>query len=311
MSRNSHALVTGLFLLIFVSLTAVAIFWMGHLNEKRDVYTIATRSSVSGLNPQSTVFFQGIAIGKVLNIQFDPNNSNIILIPIEVDTNILLTRGVYATLRLKGVTGLNQIELADTGKIHERLPPNDDNPAYRIPMRQSMTERLLDSGEQLLAKADHLMMRLDGLLNDENTENIGGILVNLRTLSDKLNNLDKSIDTALLGIPALSRDAQGTLKHINQLTIELQSLSKEIRTLSIKTGQFTDKAGYFADTGKDMGELMTNSTLPKLNQLLTDLQITSKQIRATANFLEKNPQSLLMGRETNVPAPGEPDYQEE
>lgn len=309
MGKNKHALVTGLFLVIFVAAVTSIIYWIGHFERERNVYVIATREAVAGLNPESTVFYRGIAVGKVLKIMFDPNDSGIILVPIEVDKNIIFTKGVFATLRLKGVTGLTQIQLADKGQITEPLPANSKNKAYRIPLVPSMTDRLLDSGEQILAKADHIMVRLDGLLNDENTENIGDILGNLKNLSDKLIDLNKSLDKALVGIPALSHDAQTTLKHINGLTDELQILSKELRTLSAKTGNLTDKAGNFADTGKNMGELLMQTTIPKMNELLTDLQATAREVKNTSTVLRKNPQSLLLGRPPSEPAPGEPNYE--
>jgi phospholipid/cholesterol/gamma-HCH transport system substrate-binding protein len=293
-----------------VILTAVIIFWMGHFDRKRDTYTIATRASVSGLNPQSTVFFRGIEVGKVISVQFDPDDSGTILVPIEVDSKIVLTKGVYASLRLKGVTGLTQVELADDGKLIEELLANNSDPENRIPLRPSLTDKLLDSGEQLLAKADHIMMRLDGLLNDENTKNMGDILGNLKTLSEKLNNLNKSIDTALAGVPALSHDAQDTLKHINKLTNELQVLSKELRGLSVKTGNFADKANQFADTGKNIGDMMVQTTLPKMNALLIELKSAAQQVKSTANLLENNPQSLLLGPKSAEPGPGEAGYQE-
>jgi phospholipid/cholesterol/gamma-HCH transport system substrate-binding protein len=310
MGRNKHALITGLFLIIFVAAVTSIIYWIGHFERERNIYVIATREAVAGLNPESTVFYRGIAVGKVIKIRFDPYDSDTILIPIEVDKNILFTKGVYATLRLKGVTGLTQIQLADAGKITERLPINSDNKADRIPLLPSMTDRLLDSGEQILSKADHLMLRLDKVLNDENIENIGDILGNLKKLSDKLIDLNNRLDKALVGIPDLSHDAQATLKHINNLTFELQTLSKELRVLSIKTGQLTDKAGNFADAGKDIANILVQKTLPKMNILLTDLQATSRQVRTTASLLEKNPQSLLLGTKLSEPAPGEPDYEE-
>jgi phospholipid/cholesterol/gamma-HCH transport system substrate-binding protein len=310
MGKNKHALITGLFLLVFISITVVIVFWMGHFDQKRNIYTISTRASVSGLNPQSTVFFRGIEVGKVISVQFDPDDSGIILVPIEVNNDVMLTKGAYATLRLKGVTGLTQIELADDGKIPEELPANNNNYAHRIPLRASLTDKLLDSGEHLLAKADHLMVRLDALLNDENTENIGDILGNLKTLSEKLIDLNKSLDKVLAGIPDLNHNALITLKHINNLTLELQTLSKELRVLSIKAGDLTDKAGNFADRGKDIGDILVQKTLPKMNILLTDLQSTSRQVRNTANLLEKNPQSLLLGTKLSEPAPGEPNYEE-
>jgi phospholipid/cholesterol/gamma-HCH transport system substrate-binding protein len=311
MGKNNHALMTGVFLLVLVSIVTVIIFWMGHFDKKHNVYTIATWSSVSGLNPQSTVFFRGIAVGKVMSVSFDPENSGIILIPIEIEANIYLTKGVYATLHLKGVTGLNQIELNDEGKITERLPANSDDITHRIPMRISIADKLLSSGEKLLAKADHLILRLYSILTDKNIENIGDILVNLKSLSKKLIDLNNSLDKVLMGIPSLNHDARMTLQHINQLTNELQTLSKELRALSVKTGNLTDKAGNFADTGKNMGDLMTHTTMPKLNELLTDLQATSRQVRETADLLERNPQSLLLGPKLSQPGPGEPGFQEQ
>lgn len=310
MGKNKHALITGLFLVVFVVAVTGIIYWIGHFERERNIYMIATREAVAGLNPESTVFYRGIAVGKVLKIKFDPADSSIILMPIEVDKNIIFTRGVFATLRLKGVTGLTQIQLADAGHITETLPPNNNNKAYRIPLVPSMTDKLLDSGEKILVKADHVMMRLDALLSDENVENVGDILGNLKKLSDKLIDLNKSLDKALVSIPDLSHDAQKTLKHINGLTAELQTLSKELRTLSAKTGQLTDKAGSFADTGKDMGDILIQKTLPKMNALLIDLQATSREVKSTATLLKNNPQSLLFGTPAAQPAPGEPDYEE-
>jgi phospholipid/cholesterol/gamma-HCH transport system substrate-binding protein len=151
MGRSNHALLTGLFLVVLLVATTSVVYWLGNLERERDVYTISTQASVSGLNPESTVFFRGIAVGKVLNIRFDPENAGIILVGIEVDKNIVLTKGVYATLHLKGVTGLTQLELEDAGKITEKLPPGD-NIANRIPLMQSVTDRLLNSGDELLKK---------------------------------------------------------------------------------------------------------------------------------------------------------------
>lgn len=149
------------------------------------MYVVSTRKSVSGLNPESTVFYRGIAVGKVINIRFDPTDSSVILVPIEVDKNIQFTKGVFATLRLKGVTGLTQIQLEDSGALPALLLPGYD-PLTRIPLVPSMTDKLMSSGEEILHKADHLMVRLSALLNNENSKNIGDILENLNTLTKKV-----------------------------------------------------------------------------------------------------------------------------
>jgi phospholipid/cholesterol/gamma-HCH transport system substrate-binding protein len=302
MGKDKHALITGLFLIILVAAVTAIIYWIGHFERERNVYVISTRESVSGLNPESTVFYRGIAVGKVIKILFDPRDSGIILIPIEVDKNITFTKGVYATLRLKGVTGLTQIQLEDSGTIPAFLPPGD-KPMFRIPLVPSLTDKLMNSGEELLHKADHLMVRLSSLLNDENEKNIGDILTNLKTSTGKLSDLQKSVDKALAGIPALTTDTQKTLVHINALTRDLQSLTTEVKTLSIK-------AGNLVNTGETAGDLLLQTTLPKINKLLIELHSTAQQVKRTATMLDNNPQALLLGTDQHDSGPGEPGYKE-
>ncbi|CAA9889896.1 Mammalian cell entry related domain protein [Candidatus Methylobacter favarea] len=302
MGRDKHALITGLFLIILVTAVTAIIYWIGHFERERNVYVISTRESVSGLNPESTVFYRGIAVGKVINILFDPNDSSTILVPIEVDKQIVLTKGVYATLNLKGVTGLTQIELEDEGGISIPLPPGDE-PANRIPLKPSLTDRLMSSGEDILKKADHIMMRLGLLLSDENTESIGGILTNLKTLTDKLSDLQKAVDRALAGVPALSKDAHKTLTNIDDLTNDLKSLTREVKALGIK-------ANKLADTSRTASDILLETTLPKVNELLAELQSTTTQVSRVATMLENDPRSLLLGPGQQEPGPGEPGYQE-
>lgn len=302
MGKENHALITGLFLIALVTATTAVIFWIGTMNQERNLYVVSTRASVSGLNPESTVFYRGIAVGKVLKVAFDPLDSGTILVPIEVDKDIVLTKGVYATLRLKGVTGLTQIQLEDSGSISDELQPGD-NPMARIPLVPSMTDKLMDTGEELLHKADHLMQRLSSLLNDENEKNIGGILSNLKSLTDKLSQLQNSVDKALAGVPALTTDAQKTLANIDALANDLQGLTKEVQKLSVK-------AGGLVDSGKDTGDALAKTTVPKINKLLIELQSTTTQVKRVATMLENNPQELLLGPSQRDSGPGEPDYKE-
>ena len=302
MGKDKHALITGVFLVIFVAAVTAIIYWIGHFERERNIYVVSTRESVSGLNPESTVFYRGIAVGKVLKIMFDPNDSGTILVPVEVDKDILFTKGVYATLQLKGVTGLTQIQLEDSGTMPAVLEPGD-NPLTRIALMPSLTDKLMNSGEEILQKADHLMVRLSSLLNDENTKNIGGILGNLKTLTGKLSDLQKSVDKALAGIPGLTKDTQKTLAHINLLTHDLLGLTKEVQTLS-------NKAGNLVDTGETAGDLLMQTTLPKINKLLTELHSTSQQVKRAAAMLDNNPQALLLGPDQHDVGPGEPGYEE-
>jgi len=302
MGKNKYALITGVFLIGLTTATSLVVYWIGHFERERDIYYVSTRHSVSGLNPESTVFYRGIAVGKVLDVHFDPRDSGTILVPIEVDKSIELSKGVYATLQLKGVTGLTQINLEDSEQLGARLPPGD-NPANRIPLMPSLADRLMNTGEDILKKAEIIMARLSAFLSNENEKNVSDILINLKNLSDKLNQLQKSVDKALAEVPKLGRRAETTLGNINVLTKDLQILSKEVRAL----GQ---KAEKLAETGLEASDQVTQNTLPKVNDLLNELQSTTQQVSKIANLLENNPQSLIFGLPRQAPAPGEPGYKE-
>jgi len=304
MAKTNHALVTGVFLFSLVAATIVSIIWIGRFQKERDRYYVSTQASVSGLNPETTVYFRGIAVGKVISIQFDPDDSNIIIIPIEVDKSITLTKGVYGVLQLKGVTGLTQLQLSDSGSVREPIPPGDPSPKYRIPIRPSKTDQLLDAGEEILRKTDLFMVRLNAVLSDENQQYINEILIDVKKLTTKLYALEKSVDKALLEVPNLSKDAHQTLGNINELTYDLQGLAREVKTLGKKTTALVE-------SGTVAGNTLSSKTLPKVNRLLTELEATSGQIKRAAKVLENDPQALLLGPgRQHPPAPGEPGFQE-
>jgi phospholipid/cholesterol/gamma-HCH transport system substrate-binding protein len=161
----------------------------------------------------------------------------------------------------------------------------------------------MTTGEDILKKAEHVMARLSVFLSDENEKNVSDILSNLKSLSGKLNQLQKSVDKALAEVPKLGSRAEKTLGNIDILTQDLQSLSKDIKMLE-------QKAEKLAETGLEASDQVMQSTLPKVNDLLIDLQSAAQQVNKIANLLENNPQSLIFGLPSQEPAPGEPGYQE-
>jgi phospholipid/cholesterol/gamma-HCH transport system substrate-binding protein len=87
------------------------------------------------------------------------------------------------------------------------------------------------------------------------------------------------------------------------LAVELQTLSKEVKNLTIKTGNL-------ADTGATAGDQLLQTTLPKINKLITELQSASQLVKRVASTLENNPQELLLGPNHQDSGPGEPGYKE-
>ncbi len=302
MGRNSHALATGLFLLTLIIGLVGVVYWIGSFEKGRDLYVISTRDSVTGLNPESTVYYRGIAVGKVLKVDFDPTDPLTILVEIEVDNTIRFTRGVFATLRLKGVTGLTQIDLQDTGDSDEWLLPGDRQ-EQRIPLLPSLTDRLLSSGEEILMKAEQLMIRLDRVLSDENEEHGREILRNLNVVTAKMPKLEDQLGKVLEKMPNLIDSTEATLGKIGDLTLDLKTAANSVKMLG-------DRGNALIASGANVGDVLTGTTLPRVHQTMTELQSTMDQLKRVANMLEANPQALILGPARTEPAPGEPGYEE-
>jgi phospholipid/cholesterol/gamma-HCH transport system substrate-binding protein len=309
MSKESYALLTGLFVLVLGAALVGITIWLGHYGEERDTYVVATQGSVSGLNTESTVIYRGVDAGKVAAIGFDPKDPKTILVRIEVNKGMPITHGTYARLRVQGLTGLAQIELNDTGENPTPLITSKQHPA-RIPLLPSLVDKLSDAGGNILLHADELMASLTDMLNENNRGRIQRILANMETATGQLAGLEERMEEAYAAVREASEDVQGasakavkTLSRIDETAGDLRKLTRQIQA-------FAENADTLTATGKIASEAVMKTTLPRLNALLEDLQLTTAQVKKVSGLLEQNPQALLYGPQASEPGPGEPGYRE-
>ena len=306
MGKDSFALVTGLFMAILIAGVVIIVIWLGDVQHQTQTYVAETRSSVTGLKTGSTIYYRGIEVGKVKSIGFDPDNPALIIVPMEINKGVRFTRGVYATLDMKGVTGLTQLALKDNGD-NPALLPNGNQPGNRIPIKPSLIERLSDSAEVMINQTQELMIRLNRLLNDENTQHVEQILVNVETATQKFNNLQDSAAIVLAQIPVLTADAQHSLHKMNHLADEFTLLSQQLRK---ETDTLSRQSSELILTGTAVGQQLLQTTLPKANTLIMQLQATTRRFDRVGTMIETEPQMFLFGSDPLQPAPGEPGFKE-
>src|SRR3954465_5588798 len=128
MENKAHAMAAGLFVLAVAALLLVLAGWLTRDTGVRDPYEISTRESVSGLQPQATVRYRGVDVGKIDSIGFDPKKQGSVLIKLEIDRAAPVTKDTFATLGYQGVTGLAFVQLDDEGHPAPRLEGEGGNP---------------------------------------------------------------------------------------------------------------------------------------------------------------------------------------
>jgi phospholipid/cholesterol/gamma-HCH transport system substrate-binding protein len=304
MGKDSHALATGLFMATLIIGIVTIVIWLGDVQQQTQTYVATTRDSVTGLKAGSTVYYRGIDVGKVSAVRFDTNDPSVIVVPMEVDSVVRFTRGVYATLELQGVTGLTRIALKDSGDNPEPLP-SGEYPNTHIPIKPSLIDRLSDAGEDTVKETHELVLRLNQLLDKNNVQQMKQILINIESATSRFSTLQNSADKALAQVPPLTADARRALSEVNELTDEFKQLSRQMRQeLTVLSRQ----SGDLMQTGASVGQQLLQTTMPRANTLMLQMQATIHRFDHVTRMLETDPQAFLLGAEPLSPGPGEPGF---
>lgn len=309
MESRAHAFAAGIFTVLLALGVVLAGWWLTGKREATNEYLLVTQKSVGGLNPQAQVRYRGIRAGKVLEIGLDPKDSRNLLVRINVDADLPVTRATTARLNYLGVTGLAYIMLEDSGESPERLKGEGDEPP-RIALKPSATEGLADAAAGLMAQMRQVVERTDALLSEQNVKRLGQTIANLDSASA---GLDHTLKDASQVAAALKQALnQENLKRINATLAQLEKTSGEAAPLAVELRTLVgtlQKLGQKVDALMgEAGTEVAHSTLPRMNLLLQELTATSRQMSRVLEQIEESPSMLIFGRGKQRPGPGETGF---
>ena len=304
MENKAHALIAGAFVVLVTALLALLAIWLTRDNTERNLYEMSTSETISGLQPQATVRYRGVAVGKVERIGFDQKVKGNVLIRVSIDEAAPVTRSTFATVASQGVTGLGFIQLDDDGRgSAERLMPNDDDPP-RILLKQGGIDKLLKQSEVIFNQAEQAATRINQLLSAQNEAAINTAVTQLAEAAGSINRVAKSLEPAVATLPALSKDAQAALRSVKTVTDEVSLTARRLN----EQGGALDKLKEGGEALAAGVETFSAATLPKLGEVADETARTMRQLRRTVNAVDDNPQSLIFGNGPAVPGPGETGF---
>ena len=303
MENKAHALIAGAFVVLVTALLALLAIWLTRDNTERNLYEMSTSETVSGLQPQATVRYRGVAVGKVERIGFDEKVKGNVLIRVSIDEAAPVTRSTFATVASQGVTGLGFIQLDDDGSSSQRLVPNDDDPP-RIPLKQGGLDKLLKQGGVIFDQAEQATTRINQLLSAQNEAAINTAVTQLAEAAGSINRVAKALEPAVATLPALSKDAQAALRSVKSVTDEVSLTARRLNEQGGPLDRLKDGGAALA-AGV---ETFSAATLPKLGEVADETARTMRQLRRTVNAVDDNPQALIFGNGPAVPGPGETGF---
>ena len=306
MENKAHALIAGLFTVALLIATVMIGLWLNRDQVEWVPYQIATKLSVPGLNPQATVRYRGLDVGKVEEISFDPLEVGQILIHLNIRPDTPITQSTFATLGYQGVTGIAYVQLDDDGSRPVRVPSSKENIA-RIEMRPSLFDQLQNRGLAILEQTEEVAKRVNNLLEPDNQKKILAAFDNVSKAATELETIPRQLQPTLAKLPAMTAQAQQTLNSLNALSNDARTLTNNLNgmttALQAPDGALPEIAGAAAQV-RTAADRLEHETLPVIN----DARSSIRAFNRTLESWRERPQSVLFGGPDAEPGPGEPGF---
>lgn len=179
MESDKHYFFEGLFIIVFSIAAAVLAVWLGSPGSRDDVsYRIRFAESVSGLTVGDPVSLRGVDVGSVKSIDIDPEDSRLVRVEVRLRKDAPVKTDTRASLQLKGITGVVNIELSGGDQAAATLisvtPPGT---TPEIPSERTGLKAMLDALPKLVEKFSliedqikKVMTRVGGLTEKVNDD---------------------------------------------------------------------------------------------------------------------------------------------
>lgn len=318
MENKSHALAAGLFVLVVAAMLAGLAIWLTRDDANYEQYEMSTKDGVSGLQPQATVRYKGVAVGKVTRIGFDPQVTGNVLIRIAVNEQAPISPTTFAVLGYQGVTGLAHVQLDDEQQPYPELPPGPSG-LPRLPLKPSPFGKLAEQAPAILTQVEEATRRINQLLGDTNQQlltqtlgNISSAAAGVNTLTQKLDaTVTQRLDPALASLPPLAGEARKTLQALqqagNSVTTLASDFSKTTQRITAEGGaidQITLGTQALARAADQFG----TTTLPRVNRAADDTSLAARRLSRAVGGITDNPQLFIYGSGRIPPGPGETGF---
>ena len=300
-----HVLI-GLFTLIAAALAVLFALWLGRSDRSRDfhLYDIAFEEAVSGLSRGSTVEFNGIRVGDVVDLRLDPDNPRNVFARVRVERDAPVRTDTQAMLMPVGITGTSLIRLSSGNAPTTQALVGDDQNIPIIHATPSPMSKLLAGGEDVLYNFNQLLVSANTLFSNENIQSLSKTLAHIEKTTQALANQRDGLGQAIANFNQAAVQAQSALAEMDKM---MRSGKQTISVDFKQTLGRADKA--FTSFEKSMGTLEATIQenrgslqggargLSEAGPALTELRSTLSTLQDVLRQFDNRSGSTLINRE--------------
>jgi phospholipid/cholesterol/gamma-HCH transport system substrate-binding protein len=280
METKANYVAVGGFVLICMLGLVVTLLWLAgaQYSQEYEYYESSFKGPVSGLGNGTSARFNGIDVGHVTDVEFDPNDPQRVIARLQVKPGLHIRQDSRASIESQGLTGGSYVEISGGSKDSPELVRQPGQKYPRIETKPSTLEQLEQSAPELFDKLNHAADKINKLLSDENVKSFSGILSNLKVTTDNLTQItgpiakrSKEIDATLVNVADASRLLAPTLANANLSVLKIGKLADD------------------ADT------VVNGDAIQQLDDLLREMRTLVTSLTRLTNGLDRTPTKLFFG----------------
>jgi phospholipid/cholesterol/gamma-HCH transport system substrate-binding protein len=241
-------------------------------------YQAYFKGPVTGLGTGTVTRFNGIEVGHIKSLAFDPTDPQRVIVTMQVQPDLNIREDSVASVESQGFTGGSYVEISGGTADSPLLTAKDDQRYPVIRTRQSTLQQLEQSVPEVVARLNSAAGRINDLLNDDNR----------RALAHVLANLDETTGT----IARRSADIDAAIANANAATAQLNAASKSLAPTIDQANLTIRKYGKVAD---DADAVINGQALSQLSDLIGEMRRLVANMDRFSDQLNRQPTRLLFG----------------
>jgi phospholipid/cholesterol/gamma-HCH transport system substrate-binding protein len=273
METRANYVAVGGFVLFCAMALVVTLLWLAgaQYSHEYEYYQTTFHGAVTGLGKGTAVRYNGIDVGRIEDIAFDPSDPQAVVVTMQIQPGLRIRTDSVTSIEPQGLTGGSFVEISGGKKDSPLLVtgPGDRYPV--IKSAPSALQKLVAGTPELLAKLNAVTDRLTVLLSDENQKHFAGTLANLDQTTAALAGSSGDIKTSLANLAVASKQLPETVATANE---------------SMK------KVGKLAD---DADGFVRGDGLSQLAGLIADTRRTVSSLNRLTEQLDRQPTKLIFG----------------
>ena len=280
METNANYVAVGAFVLACVIGLVVTILWLAGVQYSQEYayYQSYFKGPVTGLGKGTLTRYNGIEVGRITNLEFDPSDPQRVIVTMQVQPNLNIRNDSVASIESQGLTGGTYLEISGGTTKAPLLVTQDDQRYPVIRTKPSTFAQLEQSAPEVIAKLNIAASRINDLFNDNKRTAIAHVLANL--------------DETTQLVARRGADIDATIANANKAVANLDQASRDLRPTIEHVDLTVQKYGKVAD---DADAFIHGDGLAQLSDLIGESRRLVGNLSQFSDQLNRQPTGLLFG----------------